>query len=99
METAVIENANLPGSPNAFAFAEAAIKYIMRPDVTLGPMAFGALGIVTTLNEETTNVIVAITTHNAIGERKVKLHPVTFTGAVIVKSNPGARGVKLGAHK
>jgi hypothetical protein len=98
MEAAVIENSDLPGPPNSFSLAKAAIENIMGTNVTFGPMAFGSLGIVTTFDEETANIVVAIATHDPVSEREVKLHPMAFAGLVIVKTNPGPGGVKLGAH-
>jgi hypothetical protein len=98
VEAAVIEIANLPRSPNTFAFAKAAIENIMGIDVTLGPMGFGSLGIVATFDEKTAEVIIAITAHHAVGEREVKLHPVTIAGLIVVKANPGPGGIKLVAH-
>lgn len=99
MEAAMIENCDLPCAPNSLAFAEAAIKYVVGADVTLGPMAFGSLGIVTTFDEKTADVVIAITAHYPVGEREVKLHPVAVAGLVIVKTNPRPGGVKLGAHE
>jgi hypothetical protein len=61
-------------------------------------MAFGTLDIVTTFDEKTADVVIAITAYYAIGEREVKLHAVTAAGLIIVKTNPRPGGIKLGAH-
>ena len=99
VKAAVIENSNFPGSPNPPALAKTAIEDIVRTDVTLLPMTFGIPGIVMAFDEEAANVVIAISAHNAIREGEVKLHPMAITWSVIVKTNPGPGGVKLGAHK
>src|SRR5258708_2499255 len=48
-----------PDAPNAFAFAEAAIKNIMSADVTLRPIALLSAGIVTALDEKSADIISA----------------------------------------
>jgi hypothetical protein len=98
MEAAVVLNSNLPGSPDAFAFAKATIENIVRADVAFRPMAFKAVGIVTTFDEKTANVVIAITAHRTVRERKMKLHPMALTRAIVVETNPRPGGVKLGAH-
>ena len=99
VKAAASEIAYLPRAPNSFALTKSAIKDVVRADVSLRPMRFGGLGIVFTLDEKTTDVIIAITVDNAIGKRQVKLHPVTIARLVVVKTNPKPGRVKLIAHK
>src|SRR5258707_2381561 len=46
-----------PDAPNAFAFAEAAIKNVMSTHVALRPIALLSAGIVTALDEKLTDII------------------------------------------
>jgi hypothetical protein len=99
MKSAVIENSNLPGPPNSFPFAEPTIRDVVRANIALRPITFGILRIIMAFDEEAANVIVAVTTDDALGECEVKLHPMAITRLVIIKTNPGPGGIMLGAHK
>src|SRR6266481_803575 len=91
-------NCRSPTCPNSLALTKAPIKDVVRVDIGFSPVAFG-LRLVTTFDEKTANVIIAITADNAVRKRQVKLHPVTFPRLVVVKTNPRPGRIKLVAHK
>ena len=68
MEAAMGPRGNLPRAPDSFALSEAAIEYVVRAQVRLGPVTLAAGGVVAALDEEPANVIHSVPAHVAVGE-------------------------------
>lgn len=94
----MVENSDFPRAPNTFALPKSTIEDIVRTQITFGPITFCSVAIVAAFDEETANIVVAITAHHSIRKREVKLHPVTVAWLVIVETNPRPGGVTLVAH-
>jgi hypothetical protein len=98
MKTAVVIISDFPSAPNAFAFAEAAIKNIMAADVRFGPMAFGTRRAILTLDYKRPDVVVAFTGNTAIAERQMHIHAMLILRLVIIEPGPRAGRIQLIAH-
>ena len=57
------EDIDFPRAPDSFSFPKPAIKNIVGPNVTLGPMAFAALRIVFAFDQEEPDIIPAVAAH------------------------------------
>src|SRR5262249_37543538 len=84
--------ADVPRAPDAFAFAKSPIEDVVRPNVTLRPIALPIVRIVSASDHKPANVIDALSGENAIRERKLHVNsmPSVQATAVIIKANPRA---------
>src|SRR5437762_14044418 len=91
VEATVIIVLNLPGAPDTLAFAKAAIKDVMRAEITFRPMTFETAGVVTAFNQELSNVVIAIPAHGTVRACEGKIHAVPIAGTVVVEARPRSR--------
>src|SRR5262249_50089285 len=91
--------ADLPCSPNPFAFAKAPVENIVGPDVTFRPITFAGRDVVAAFDKKAADIICSVTTEPAVREGQVQVHPVPVTRMVIIKSGPRAGRKKVFAHK
>jgi hypothetical protein len=92
VKSPVGEHFDFPRAPNPFAFAETAIKHIVRPNVTFGPITFAVCCIISATNQETPDIVIPIAADRPLAERELEIHAMPITGPVIVKARPGSGG-------
>ena len=88
MKAAVIADGDFPRAPDAFAFAEPAIKDIMGADIALDPVALARICFVAAFDEESPDIIIALAGHETVGKGQIQIHPVPVTRTVIIKPDP-----------
>jgi hypothetical protein len=98
MKASVTQQFDLPGPPDAFSFAKAAIEDIVRTYVALCPITLATSGIVAAFNQEAANVVVAVARHIAPREIQAQVHPMAVARTVVIETDPGARWEEFVAH-
>src|SRR5439155_8374510 len=79
MKAAVIADGDFPRAPDAFAFAEPAIKDIMRADIALDPVALASSCFVAAFDEESPDIIIALAGHETAGKGRIQIHTAPGT--------------------